>query len=570
MKKTKLQKEFFRSFYKGNKLLWAATLVMTILISPINLAFSWLLGEAFDVLTTGDLDRLLTLGRIALLLVLAELLLEGLQYRFRAAFVRRAMTQYKSLAFQKLSEKSISAFAREKTGRYISVLTNDVTTIETEYLQKFFIMIFYALLLAGTIVMMLWYSPLLAAAAIGLSAIPMVISIVMGGELSKREKAVSDQNEMFVSRVRDLLTGFSVIKSFKAETQTQELFDQENQCTETVKFHRRWWEYLLTTLQSGCSGVIQFGIVFMGGFLAIRGDITPGTALVMVNLCNFLIQPLSIIPQYWASWKAARGLICKMAEVTEENATRSGETIEPVLEKAITMKGVCFGYEEGKTVLKDVDLIMEAGKKYAIVGASGSGKSTLLNLLMGAYESYSGSISIDGKELRGIDPNSLYDLMSLIGQNVFLFDNTIRENITMFREFPKAEVDSAVARSGLMPVIDVKGEDYHCGENGVGLSGGERQRISIARSLLRGTPVLMLDEATAALDNQTAFEVTDAILKLDGLTRIVVTHRLEEVLLRQYDEILVLRDGRITEQGTYESLMAKTGYFYSLYHVCNP
>ena len=570
MKKTKLQKEFFRSFYKGNKLLWAATLVMTILISPINLAFSWLLGEAFDVLTTGDLDRLLTLGRIALLLVLAELLLEGLQYRFRAAFVRRAMTQYKSLAFQKLSEKSISAFAREKTGRYISVLTNDVTTIETEYLQKFFIMIFYALLLAGTIVMMLWYSPLLAAAAIGLSAIPMVISIVMGGELSKREKAVSDQNEMFVSRVRDLLTGFSVIKSFKAETQTQELFDQENQCTETVKFHRRWWEYLLTTLQSGCSGVIQFGIVFMGGFLAIRGDITPGTALVMVNLCNFLIQPLSIIPQYWASWKAARGLICKMAEVTEENATRSGETIEPVLEKAITMKGVCFGYEEGKTVLKDVDLIMEAGKKYAIVGASGSGKSTLLNLLMGAYESYSGSISIDGKELRGIDPNSLYDLMSLIGQNVFLFDNTIRENITMFREFPKAEVDSAVARSGLMPVIDVKGEDYHCGENGVGLSGGERQRISIARSLLRGTPVLMLDEATAALDNQTAFEVTDAILKLDGLTRIVVTHRLEEALLRQYDEILVLRDGRITEQGTYESLMAKTGYFYSLYHVCNP
>ena len=131
-------------------------------------------------------------------------------------------------------------------------------------------------------------------------------------------------------------------------------------------------------------------------------------------------------------------------------------------------------------------------------------------------------------------------------------------------------MNSAVNRSGLAAVIAAKGENYRCGENGNGLSGGERQRVSIARSLLRNTPVLMLDEATAALDNQTAFEVTDAILKLDGLTRIVVTHRLEEALLRQYDEIIVLRDGRIIEQGTFENLMEETGYFHSLFTVSNP
>ena len=213
---------------------------------------------------------------------------------------------------------------------------------------------------------------------------------------------------------------------------------------------------------------------------------------------------------------------------------------------------------------------MEAGKKYALVGASGSGKSTLLNLLMGAYDGYQGSITIDGKQLRTVDSDSLYDLISLIGQNVFLFDNTIRENITMFRHFPDEAVNSAVNRSGLAAVIAAKGENYRCGENGNGLSGGERQRVSIARSLLRNTPVLMLDEATAALDNQTAFEVADAILKLDGLTRIVVTHRLEEALLRQYDEIIVLRDGRIIEQGTFENLMEETGYFHSLFTVSNP
>lgn len=291
--------------------------------------------------------------------------------------------------------------------------------------------------------------------------------------------------------------------------------------------------------------------------------------LIFVNLCNFVLTPINVIPQYWASRKAASVLIEKLAEVTEENAGRAGEAIAPVLNDAIVLDSVTFGYDAQQPVLEDVSLRLEAGKKYALVGASGSGKSTLLNLLMGAHDGYSGSISIDGKELRDVDPNSLYDLMSLIGQSVFLFDDTIRRNITMFRDFPVEQVDMAVCRSGLKPLMEQRGEDYRCGENGMGLSGGERQRVSIARCLLRGTPVLLLDEATAALDNQTAFAVTDAILHLDGLTRLVVTHRLEEALLEQYDEIIVLRGGRVCERDTYRGLMERKGYFYSLYNVTN-
>ena len=199
------------------------------------------------------------------------------------------------------------------------------------------------------------------------------------------------------------------------------------------------------------------------------------------------------------------------------------------------------------------------------MGSSGSGKSTLLSLLMGSYTDYAGSIAIDGQELREVDTDSLYDLASLIGQNVFLFDDTVRRNITMFRDFPAEQVETAVKRSGLSELVAQRGEDYRCGENGVNLSGGERQRVSIARALLRGTPVLLLDEATAALDNQTAFEVTDAILHLDGLTRIVVTHRLDEALMDQYDEIIVLKDGRVREAGTYRQLMEKKEFFYSLF-----
>lgn len=312
---------------------------------------------------------------------------------------------------------------------------------------------------------------------------------------------------------------------------------------------------------------MQLGMFVVGAYMAIRGSITPGTVLMFVNLVNAILRPIELFPTFLAGRKAAHALVEKMARITEENTRHTGEAIEPKLEDGIIFDNLSFAYEEGKPVLKNISATLEAGKKYAVVGGSGSGKSTLLNLLMGAYSGYSGSLTIDGKELSAIDPDSLYDIMSMIGQNVFLFDDTIRQNITMFRSFPDGEVNSAAERSGLAAVIAAKGAHYRCGENGSSLSGGERQRVSIARALLRQTPVLMLDEATAALDNQTGFEVTDAILKLDGLTRIVVTHRLEEKLLKQYDSILVLQDGCIVEQGTYSTLMEKMGYFYSLYTV---
>ena len=559
---------YFRAFYRGNRLRCAAAMLLLLLSVPQNLIGSWLLGEVIDVVAARDLDWLWQTLVFTIIFFIVMFLLSLGMYRAKSSFVYRALAQYKSLAFQNLSEKSISAFSRENTGRYISVLTNDVNSVEENYLKRTFLLVFYVLLFFGSLGMMFWYSPVLTIATIVLALFPLAGSLLMGKELAAREKMVSDKNEGFVAQLKDLLSGFSVIKSFKAEGEAQRMFDISNRDVEEGKRRRYWWECLLTAVsQNLCADTLQFGIFFLGAFLAIRGDITAGTVLIFVNLCNFVIQPINIIPQYWASRKAAKALIDKLSQVTEENAGRSGEAIPPVLRDAISLDHVSFGYEPDKPVLQDVSLRLEPGKKYAIVGGSGSGKSTLLNLLMGAYDSYSGSIAIDGKELREVDTDSLYDLMSLIGQNVFLFDDTIRRNITMFRDFPEERVDEAVRRSGLDGLIAQRGEDYRCGENGGGLSGGERQRVSIARCLLRGTPVLLLDEATASLDNQTAFAVTDAILHLDGLTRLVVTHRLEEALLEQYDEIVVLRSGAVCERGRFEELMERKGYFYSLYNV---
>lgn len=564
--KSPAARQYYRAFSQGNRLRFALAMFFTILSFPGNLIGSWLLGEIIDVIAAGDLDWLRRTLIFTVVFIAVMFVCSIAMYRTKSTFIHQALAQYKSLAFRNLSEKSISAFSRENTGRYISVLTNDVNSVEENYLKRSFLLIYYILLFFGSLGMMFWYSPVLAIATIVLALFPLAGSLLMGKELAAREKAVSDKNEGFVAQLKDLLSGFSVIKSFKAEGEAQRMFDAANRDVEEGKRRRYWWECLLTAVSQGlCSEILQFGIFFLGAYLAIRGDITAGTVLIFVNLCNFVIQPINVIPQYWASRKAAKALIEKLAQVTEENAGRTGQAIPPALNEAISLERVTFGYEPGKPVLQDLSLRLEPGKKYAIVGASGSGKSTLLNLLMGAYDSYSGSITIDGRELREVDTDSLYDLMSLIGQNVFLFDDTIRRNITMFRDFPDQQVEDAVKRSGLSELLAQRGEDYRCGENGVGLSGGERQRVSIARCLLRGAPVLLLDEATASLDNQTAFAVTDAILHLDGLTRVVVTHRLDAALMEQYDEIIVLRNGRVQERGSFSRLMAQKAFFYSLY-----
>lgn len=561
---------YFRAFYQNNRLRWAASLLLEAVGVCKALIVSWLLGALLDTLAAQDLARM---GRLLACMVAAILfftVLDLARYRVQAACIHCALAQYKELAFRNLSQKSISAFAQENTGRYLSVLTNDVNTIEEHYLKRTFQLVFYVLSFLGALAMMLWYSPLLTVVSAALCLLPLAGSLLLGGELTARERAVSDGNEHFVAQVKDLLAGFSVIKSFKAEGEAGALFARANRDVEEIKRRRLWWEGLLSTAGTDLCGLtMQSGILFLGVWLTAQGRITVGVVILFVNLSNCLLQPVSTVPSYWAARKAAKALVEKLAAVTAENTGRAGRPVEPVLRDAIELKQVTFGYEPGKPVLRDLSLRMEAGKKYALVGASGSGKSTLLNLLMGASDGYTGSITVDGQELRGIHPDSLYDLISLIGQNVFLFDDTLRRNITMFRDFPESAVARAVKHSGLASLLAERGEDYRCGENGCGLSGGERQRVSIARCLLRGTPVLLLDEATAALDNQTSFAVTDAILHLDGLTRVVVTHRLEAALLAQYDAIFVLRGGTLCECGTFDELMARREYFYSLYTVSN-
>ena len=530
---------YFKAFYRGNRLRFWAAMVLMALSTAFSLIFSKVLGDILDIINAGDLRALAGMALFQLVLIPMMLAGELVTGRLRSSFIHRALESYKALAFSRLTEKSISAFTRENTGRYLSVLTNDVNSVEENYLNRSFLLLYYCAMFVGALGMMLWYDWRLTLATVVLCAVPILISLVMGQGLARREQAVSGENERFVSSLQDLLRGFSVIKSFKAEGRVRKLFEDSNRQLEHTKRSRRWYEQILNAFSNTGALLLQMGVFLLGAWLAIRGEITAGTVLIFVNLCNYLLMPIQTVPQYWASRRAARALVDKLAQVTAENAGHSGDPIPPELHQAIELSHVTFGYEPDKPILKDLSVRFEAGKRYALVGTSGAGKSTMLNLLMGASRDYQGSITIDGS------------------------------NITMFGEFDPARVDAAAEQAGLGELLRQRGEDYRCGENGVGLSGGERQRVSIARSLLRGTPVLLVDEATAALDAQTASQVTSAILDIPDLTSIVVTHRLEEGLLRRYDSILVLKNGAVTERGSFEELMERRELFYSLFTVAN-
>lgn len=564
-----LRKGFTKQFFRGNHLMFGLTIIAMFMIAGVNLIVSWLMQELIDTATGVSADyTLLELVGVSAAIVVLLAAAELIRCQSQPRFTERAMRQYKDYVFEQLTKKSIASFSTENTTTYISALSNDLNSIEANYLKKIFSLVNLSVMFVGAIVMMLWYSPVLTFAAFAFSIFPIIVSILTGNRLAGAERSVSDNNEKFLETVKDSLSGFFVVKSFKAEREILRLFSNRNADLEHSKKKRDTLTIIIEMIGAMAGVIAQLGVFLVGAYLAFTGKgVTAGIVIVFVQLMNFIIQPIAVVPDILANRKAANALIDKMVNALNENVRDEGEVIPRELNDAIEFKHVNFTYDGTTNVLQDVNVCFEAGKSYAVVGASGSGKSTLLNLLMAGYSNYSGEILYDGRELQNIKSESLYELVSIIQQNVFVFNSSIRENITMFREFDKDEVECAISQSGLSEMIAKRGEDYKCGENGCGLSGGERQRISIARSLLRKTPVLLVDEATAALDKETAFNITSAILGLQNLTRIVVTHALDEVLLKQYDGILVMKNGQVIESGKFDELMGEKGYFYSLYTI---
>ncbi|WP_421785715.1 ABC transporter ATP-binding protein [Gardnerella sp. DNF01204] len=561
-------KNYVKLFFKENKLVAFLSMIVFIALSMIFTAISWILQIIFDYMSGKGAFSLTTIFLLVASFMLVISLIFALKRSAYPRFLEKAMNQYKESVIKKLLKKSYSDFSLANSGTYLSVLTNDCERIQEKYLKKIFDFVQDVLMLVSSLALMIYYSPLLTVIALIISVLPMACSILTANGIATREEQVSKSNESYTALTKDVLNGVSVIKSFKAEQEVINRYQNQSMELEHTKNLREKTMTTVSALGTISSLATQLGVMLVGAWMvnAHVGVITAGMVLAFTNLMNGVLQPIASLPQMLGEMKGAKKLISKMADYMSNVKEDSGDIIDDSI-KSIVLRDVSYSYDADRKVLKNVNLTLQAGKSYAIVGPSGAGKSSLINLLMGYYKDYEGSVQLNNHELSNVSKSSLYDKTTLMQQSVFMFDASILDNITLFKPFQDAEVDRVIHLAGLDDLIAAKGKDYQCGENGSHLSGGEKQRIAIARSLLKKSEILLVDEATSALDNETSANVTQSILDLQGILRLVVTHRLDANSLKQYDEILVMKSGELIERGSFEELMNQKAYFYSLYTV---
>lgn len=557
-----------QQFKKDNKLNYAMSLVGKLLGTVMTISMSLILTYTVESLEYKSTSKFL-MALVMVAVCLTANLSNGLvRKKYQNTYLRKALTQFKNYVFSKVLKQPFSTYASGDTAKFISAFSNDMNSIEQHYLigeLSLFVRIVDYVVTAGV---MLYLHLELGIITIIASLIAIFISFRFGGKVVQSETVAAEKASDFVAQTKDLLSGFTVIKSFRAENEIMEVFSRKNVDLESAKQHRRSANDTVSIVSNIAATLVT--VVFLGtGFVfAFSGYISVGKIIGFFEMSGNIIAPIHYIGSLIPNRQAANALIERIGnDLDGAKEDKSGEVSLESVPDNITLSNLSFSYVNGVNVLDSINHTFHAGKSYALVGASGSGKSTLLKVLMGFATGYTGKIYYGDTELKSTDAERLLDYISIIQQDVFCFNSTIEENISMFRQFPQEDMNTAIQNAGLAVLCEQKGRDYLCGEGGCNLSGGERQRISIARCFLRKSPIVLVDEAEAALDNETANAVLQTILDMEQTMRIVVTHRLDAPIMRKYDEILVLHNGKIEECGTFDELIEQKGYFYSLYRI---
>ena len=578
-----------QSFFEGNrKNLFMAVLGTTVLSVGI-LSVPQLMQILIDFLSG---NRRYNMHQIVLMAIAVLLMVSfsGLcTYYFRTKFSTKAVLQYRKTAYRYLSQKKVTEFYGQNTAVYLSALNTDLQKIKEDFLDQIPILSQIVICGIGAVLVMIRYNFFLAMMACLISLIPFFAALFSGRNMEKIEENLSKENAEYLAFLKDFAIGFTIIKSYKVEGIFSTLHDKICQKVEDRMEEREKCVEKINYFAAISGYITQFAILLLCAVVAYRSkSISVGTVLAFSRLINYIIDPVTELPGMLSKARTAYALseqfwekIGKGEQV--EQHQKSGVIVKddyhqhtdtdshkkdlpiPSLQGDICFSRLSFSYTSEKQVLKDFTLRVKEGEKLILLGASGSGKSSILKLLMGIERSQRGKISIGNRQLSTLPEESLFRSISYIQQEVFIFDGSIYENITLFQKYSEEEIKQAIEKSGLKNLISEKGLDYPCGENGSALSGGERQRINIARSLLRKTPILLADEITAALDKENSYLVLDSLLSLENITEILVLHDLDSRILSRVDRICVLKEGEILEEGVFSELMEKKGYFYSLF-----
>ena len=475
-----------KQLIKNHQKAFYAFMIFNILVPLSNIAFAYSIKGIIDSgmsKNKEDLTQAILVGAGVIFIYAG---LNFISFRLRNKLVRKIMSRYKNKVFQSILDRDYREFSKETSGKFISILTENMKKIEQDYLHQYFnISKNLSLMIFSLIAMFIgnWFLTLLV---IFVSIIPMLISGFIGKKSALIQNRVMIAEQAYLAKIKDILAGFLVIKSFNVKEAIYQDYSHESENLEEVYFIKGKFD-VLSNVISQLSGMIVFLVAFGGGmYLVFNGYTSIGSVTAIVQLVNFVVMPVNEVGVGITKFREGQ-VTLEAFEVQDVPEIPRGKAKE-YFNEVIIFSNVDFSYPntEGK-IFNHLSLKIQKGEKIAIVGRSGSGKSTLLNLLLRFYEVTRGHILIDNQDLQDISIESLYNLMTVVQQDVYIFNDTLKANITLNQSFTEYDIKQAVQQSGLESYIleNELGLQVLCGENGSTLSGGQKQRVSIARALIR-------------------------------------------------------------------------------------
>jgi subfamily B ATP-binding cassette protein MsbA len=548
----------------------ACAVIAAIFLAAANTSIAWIIKKVMDDLFDKKDLRMLTIIPVAIILLyFFKGLFEYSQAYLMGSVAIRVITDLRDKIYQHLQTLSLAFFTKFPTGILMSRIVNDTALLQSTVSDSITSLLQSSLTIVGLTGYTFWVNWKLAAVSY-LIILWAIIPIRIFGRKSRRFSTKSQQKVGDIAKfLHETITGVRIVKAFGMEHYENQRFSAENIRFLRIRLKRIRIRALASPTMEMLGGIATAAILYYGGYRVIQGSLTSGDFFSFAAAFAMMYRPVRQLNKLYQNIQeglAAAVRTFELLDLKSEIVDKKGALPLPTIKNQIEFKGVSFQYET-EPVLENINLKVPVGEIIAIVGTSGAGKSTIANLIPRFYDVTAGSISIDGTDIRDVTIKSLRDQISMVTQEIILFNDSIKNNIAYgSHEKSEQEIKKAAQAAYAHDFImdNPGGYDSLIGEDGVKLSGGQRQRIAIARALLKDAPILILDEATSSLDSKAEGEVQVALEELmKGRTTFIIAHRLSTI--KKAHRIIVLSEGKIVEEGTHSALLERKGEYHKLY-----
>lgn len=525
------------------------TAIPMLLSSALNVLLMLLIKESMDAALAGDPGRLKIILLPMLLGVVAFIPVDLFSAWMRGRYIRHVNQTMKGRYIDRVFAKNISEFQSEHLALYLSNITNDMNSVE----QRYFISLHEILrrgfgALAGVIIL-LGVHWAVAVLALIPGFIIAYVALRSGRGLEKHEGERSDFLQQYTIYIREVLSAFRIIRNNNLEDKVTEDFDRKSSAVQQKRFELDKAETLVNVRNNALFGIMISALLVAAMFAVRTGLTTTGGLILIINGFSNIMNAFYMVSERLPMIRSERPVFLRMEEALENKETELETEVFRTFDHSLDFDRVSFAYGENQ-VLRQASFSIRRGGKYLLVGPSGGGKSTVLRLIRKYFNPDEGAVLIDGQTLGAITRESYYEHLANVEQHVFLFDDTLRNNLTLFKDYSEDDIMRAVEGAGLSSFLASlpDGLDYTILDNGKNLSGGEKARIAIARGLIARADLLLLDEAFASLDEETARGIEQTLLALEGVTVISVSHVVFSDTARLYDAIFEVKRGQVSQQ----------------------